>query len=82
MQRLSDASCTTADPACLLHCKCQQERHKVAHQSSGVAGTLTNDKKSEEVIMPVDSILFSVAAIAVLAFLVAVFLADFQSRSL
>jgi hypothetical protein len=32
--------------------------------------------------MPVDSILFSVAAIAVLAFLVAVFLADFQSRSL
>jgi prefoldin subunit 5 len=46
------------------------------------AETLTNDKKaSEEVIMPVDSILFSVAVIAVLGLLVAIFLADFQSRS-
>jgi hypothetical protein len=30
--------------------------------------------------MPVDSVLFSVAVIAVLGFLVAMFLADFQSR--
>ena len=53
------------------------------HQSSGVAGTLTNNKKaSEEVIMPIDSILFSVAVIALLAFMAVLLLADFhQSRS-
>jgi hypothetical protein len=44
--------------------------------------SLHTDKGQEEVVMPVDSILFSVAVIAVLAFVAALFWADFQSRSL
>jgi hypothetical protein len=36
----------------------------------------------EEIVMPFDSILFSVALIAVLAFVATLLLADFHSRSL
>ena len=39
-------------------------------------------KASEEATMPVDSILFSVTLIAVLAFVAVLLLADFRSRSL
>ena len=57
------------------------ERHnEVDHQSWSAAGTLINDKKnSEEVVMPIDSILLSVAVIGALAFVCALLLADFQS---
>ena len=45
---------------------------------------MINDKKTfeEEIIMPIDSILFSVVLVAVLAFVATLLLADFQSRSL
>jgi hypothetical protein len=44
--------------------------------------SLHTNTGQQEVVMPVDSILFSVAVIAVLAFVAALFWADFQSRQL
>jgi hypothetical protein len=44
--------------------------------------SLHTNTGQEEVVMPVDSILVSVAVIAVLAFVAALFWADFQSRPL
>jgi len=44
--------------------------------------SLHTNTGQEEVVMPVDSILFSIAVIAVVAFVAALFWADFQSRSL
>jgi hypothetical protein len=44
--------------------------------------SLHTNTGQEEVVMPVDSILFSVSVIAILAFVAALFWADFQSRSL
>jgi hypothetical protein len=57
-----------------------EQRYDVSAGPLGVAGLSPKAKKmSEEVIKPVDSILSSVAVIAVLAFVCALLLADFHS---
>src|ERR1035437_1987224 len=63
-------------PSLIWHCTIDRRQRPM----SGFLCILRGGQ--EEVVMPVDSILFSVAVIGVLAFAGALFWADFHSRSL